>query len=256
MHNKNMEEPFDPYLRWLAIRDPRRPPNHYRLLGIDLFETDIEVIQNAADRQMTHIRRFQGGKHAAESQQVLNELAAAKVCLLDAGKKAAYDAALRAGAPPAPRVVTPPPLPRGRDFSTAAPQVSSVSAEEVSIPSLPLPLAKLQERQTGNYAPAAEPKSSRPFPSETKFNVFSISFYLSVAVAVSAILIGIFVLWSNARKKTEAPPPANSIQEDEKPNIAPTPPTITPKSAEDKTNHKNQRQENVRQENEGKEKID
>ncbi len=56
-----MEEAFDPYLQWLAIRDPKRPPNHYRLLGVDPFESDLEVIQNAADRQMTHIRRFQGG---------------------------------------------------------------------------------------------------------------------------------------------------------------------------------------------------
>ena len=95
-HNKSMEEPFDPYLQWLAIRDPRRPPNHYRMLGLDLFESDLEVIQNAADRQMTHIRRFQGGKHSAESQRLLNELASAKICLLQAEKKAAYDAMLRA----------------------------------------------------------------------------------------------------------------------------------------------------------------
>jgi hypothetical protein len=78
-HNKNMEEKFDPYLHWLGIRDPQRPPNHYRLLGLEPFETDPEVILNAADRQMMHIRRFQGGRHSLESQQVLNELAAANL---------------------------------------------------------------------------------------------------------------------------------------------------------------------------------
>jgi hypothetical protein len=91
-----MPEPFDPYLHWLGIRDPQRPPNHYRLLGVELFESDPEVISNAADRQMAHVRTFQSGRHLAESQKLLNELAAAKVCLLNPEKKAAYDAQLLA----------------------------------------------------------------------------------------------------------------------------------------------------------------
>ncbi|MCH2183649.1 MAG: hypothetical protein MK108_16750, partial [Mariniblastus sp.] len=28
---------FDPYLKWLGIRDDERPPNHYRLLGFDQY---------------------------------------------------------------------------------------------------------------------------------------------------------------------------------------------------------------------------
>jgi hypothetical protein len=57
-----MAESFDPYLSWLGIRAAERPPNHYRLLGIELFERDSDVIATAADRQMTHIRSFQSGK--------------------------------------------------------------------------------------------------------------------------------------------------------------------------------------------------
>lgn len=91
-----MAEAFDPYLQWLGIRDTQRPPNHYRLLGVELFEADPEVLHNAVDRQMAHIRTFQSGKRSAESQRVLNELAAARVCLLNAEKKAAYDAKLKA----------------------------------------------------------------------------------------------------------------------------------------------------------------
>ncbi len=85
---------FDPYRKWLGIRDPERPPNHYRLLGVDLFEHDPEVLQSAADRQMAHIRNFSTGPHAEDSQRILNELAAAKVCLLDPAQRAAYDATL------------------------------------------------------------------------------------------------------------------------------------------------------------------
>lgn len=91
-----MSEQFDPYLHWLGIRDPQRPPNYYRLLGIELFESDPEVISNAADRQMAHVRTFQTGKHSALSQKILNELAAAKLCLLNPEKKAQYDAQLLA----------------------------------------------------------------------------------------------------------------------------------------------------------------
>lgn len=89
-----MPEAFDPYLYWLGIRDPLRPPSHYRLLGVDLFESDPEVLANAADRQMAHVRTFQAGRHAAEAGRLLTEIAAARVCLLNPQKKAEYDAAL------------------------------------------------------------------------------------------------------------------------------------------------------------------
>ena len=51
---------------------------------VALFESDPDVIANAADRQMAHVRTFQTGPNAAHSQRLLNELAAAKVCLLNA----------------------------------------------------------------------------------------------------------------------------------------------------------------------------
>ena len=82
---------FDPYHQWLGIRDAERPPNHYRLLGVEMFEADPAVIDHAADRQMAHLRTFQNGPHSDASQQLLNEVAAARVCLLDATKKAVYD---------------------------------------------------------------------------------------------------------------------------------------------------------------------
>ena len=67
---------------------------HYRLLGIGPYEDDPDVIENAADRQMGHVRTFQSGKHSQISQRILNELAAAKITLLNPEKKAAYDQAL------------------------------------------------------------------------------------------------------------------------------------------------------------------
>lgn len=91
-----MSEEFDPYLKWLGIREADRPPNNYQLLGLEPFESDPEVISNAADRQMAHVRTFQTGRHSAISQRVLNELATARVTLLNPDKKRVYDAQLRA----------------------------------------------------------------------------------------------------------------------------------------------------------------
>jgi len=132
-------EDFDPYLLWLGIRDPGRPPNYYRLLGVELFESDPDVLVNAADRQMSHVRTFQTGKHVAESQRILNELATAKLCLLDPQRKAEYDAQLMAQlraasqayasvaapvaapaeAPPAPMVT---PVPATSDWPSRSPR--------------------------------------------------------------------------------------------------------------------------------------
>ncbi len=86
---------FDPYHQWLGIQLKDQPPNHYRLLGIEAFEDDPTVIGNAADQRMAHLRNFQSGKHSRDSQRLLNEVAAAKVCLLNSEQKAEYDRELR-----------------------------------------------------------------------------------------------------------------------------------------------------------------
>lgn len=89
-----MSDDFDPYRKWLGIPVEEQPPNHYRMLGIPLFESDWDVIENAAHRQMAYVRTFQNGKHAELSQRLLTELAAAKVCLMSPERKAEYDRGL------------------------------------------------------------------------------------------------------------------------------------------------------------------
>jgi len=90
-----MAESFDPYHRWLGIPPDEQPADHYRLLGLSLFEGDPEVIRDAAERQIAHVQRYGLGRHLALSQQILNELAEAKACLLDPARKAAYDETFR-----------------------------------------------------------------------------------------------------------------------------------------------------------------
>jgi hypothetical protein len=82
---------FDPYHRWLGIPIDEQPPNFYRLLGLVEFESDGEVIQDAADRQMSHVKRYAAGAHREVANQILNELAKAQLTLLDPNSRKEYD---------------------------------------------------------------------------------------------------------------------------------------------------------------------
>jgi hypothetical protein len=109
-----MPEEFDAYHKWLGIAPKDQPPHHYRLLGIDLFEADGDVIASAADQRMAHVRSFQAGRHSDLSQKILNQIAAARVCLLHPKKKAHYDRQLREQLSPpsvSPAAASPPATP-------------------------------------------------------------------------------------------------------------------------------------------------
>jgi hypothetical protein len=87
---------FDPYHKWLGIPPEEQPPHHYRLLGLKTFESDSEVVDAAADRQMAFLQTCATGEHVEASQNLLNRVSAARVCLLNSNKKAAYDTKLKA----------------------------------------------------------------------------------------------------------------------------------------------------------------
>lgn len=91
-----MTDQFDPYHSWLAIPKHEQPADHYRLLGLPRYEESPDVISNAADQRSHFLRTVQTGRHSAESQRLLNEVAAAAGCLLNPERKAAYDRQLRA----------------------------------------------------------------------------------------------------------------------------------------------------------------
>lgn len=90
-----MPESFDPYYKWLGIPPKDQPPNHYRLLGVETFESDREVIDSFANRHIEYLQQITDGPHVRDAQRVLNELAAARRCLLDPKKKKAYDKTLK-----------------------------------------------------------------------------------------------------------------------------------------------------------------
>jgi serine/threonine protein kinase len=99
MPNEVREE-FDPYYKWLGIPVEQRPPNLYQLVGVQMFEKDFDVIANACDQRMTHLRTYATSQHRREAEQLLNEISAARVTLLTPRLKAGYDSTLRAKYPP------------------------------------------------------------------------------------------------------------------------------------------------------------
>lgn len=87
---------FDAYHKWLGIPPHEQPPNHYRLLGLAPFEADPDVIDVATEQRVAFLHQCATGTHVEESQKLLNELAAARLCLLHVKQKQAYDESLRA----------------------------------------------------------------------------------------------------------------------------------------------------------------
>ncbi|TWU03700.1 FHA domain-containing protein [Neorhodopirellula pilleata] len=87
--------PYNYYHQWLGIKPNDQPPTLYQLLGISQFENDRDVIRNATERQSLHVRRLARGPFTEIGQALLNELAEAKLTLLDDEKRNAYDARLR-----------------------------------------------------------------------------------------------------------------------------------------------------------------
>lgn len=122
------DKPFNPYHKWLGIPPEDQPPHYYRLLALQLFEDDPEVIQSAADQRMAHVRTFQTGTHSEDSQKILNELAAARICLLKPERKAVYDAELKVKLTP--KAIS---APAAAVFPPVAPPVAAAPPPDVPL---------------------------------------------------------------------------------------------------------------------------
>jgi hypothetical protein len=85
---------LDVYRDWLGIKETARPLDFYQLLRLDRFEDNVDRIRRHYRKLNAHARKYSSGKFAELSQQVLNELARAMLCLTDAARKADYDTSL------------------------------------------------------------------------------------------------------------------------------------------------------------------
>jgi hypothetical protein len=153
-----MSEPFDPYYKWLGIPPEDQPPDYYRLLAIRPFEDDADVIDAAAEQRMTLLRSRQTGPHAGASQKLLNEISAARACLLDHDRRRAYDTELKAAAEtPMPEPVVQPAA--VEPLSSPLDDLPVVDPAAVASPPAALPLVADTSRKytSGRYAPPQTP---------------------------------------------------------------------------------------------------
>jgi hypothetical protein len=81
---------LDEYESVLGMPSGPRPPDHYHLLGLELFESSQSVIAAAADGRIVEAEESVLAS-AEQIRQVVDRIRLAKVCLLDLETKAAYD---------------------------------------------------------------------------------------------------------------------------------------------------------------------
>ncbi len=88
---------FNPYHQWLGLPAQVTAPNHYELLGLRLGESSAELIGSAADQRTRRIEPFLPGEQGLLARRLLDQIAAARRCLLDAKAKAEYDRQMDSG---------------------------------------------------------------------------------------------------------------------------------------------------------------
>ena len=176
---------FDPYHKWLGIPPQEQPPNHYRLLALGLFEADPDVIDAAANRQMAYLQQMATGEQMALSQKLLNELSAARLCLLDPKKRAAYDAELRTKL-------------GGPVGEAASSQSGSLEADPLGFLQPAQPNVEPQEVKTREKAepqPTPVPSVAKPSslaPSSQRFPKVLVASGAFAAIVVALILFIVF----------------------------------------------------------------
>ena len=167
----------------MGIPPEEQPPSYYRLLGLVQYESDPEVIENAANQRMAHLRSFQAGRNASDSQRLLNEVAAARVCLLNAEKKAAYDNTLRESeAPPAV-----PPSPTGPPPPLAPSQATP------PIPAPPSPAIEVKEDWIDAHL-----HGHHDGPTDSRFSRSTLFALTGCGVALAAVILLVLFLQGGA----------------------------------------------------------
>jgi hypothetical protein len=220
-----MADSFDPYYTWLGIPPEEQPAHHYRLLGVRIYESNPSVIENAADQRMTYLRTFQTGKHSTLSQKLLNEVAAARVCLSSAKTKQAYDKELKdrldppmppsAASPVAPPTAPPPVAP---PMMAAMPQAYDPQAYQQPIYQQPYQSPVYQQAGYAAYTPEAYGQAAyqppapeqppfiapiiRELPEEpAKFGLWAI-----MATCCAALILGVVgvIVFSKSKQPAES----------------------------------------------------
>ncbi len=206
---------FDAYHIWLGIPPEDQPPDYYRLLGLRQLESRTDVIAMAAERQTSHVRKFASGEHQQRASELLNEIAKARLVLLNPDQRLAYDRQL------------------------PAPETGAPAAPLASQPARPLPLAPQPSSPSPSPPNRRLPASPKSLPSK-KFGArhsvrkrrrSSVAEWLKVAVGgVVGLLLGWWLLQTFILSDDPAPDASGGqlAEATSQPGQAPTESTLDP----------------------------
>jgi hypothetical protein len=254
-----MSDTFDPYYTWLGIPPEDQPASHYRLLGLKDFEANLDVITNAADQRMGHLRTLQTGKKGAISQQLLNEVSAAASTLLVPEKKAAYDQLLRQRHQPQRVLPVAHPLPSSAPvaapppFGTVLPPFGTLPAPGASYapPVIPQPLAPPSPAPQPFVSPVPHPtfaplqgegKHRESKHGEAKQGEAKPARSSSLVIVLAAVVVGalftagvVVVASMNSGPQVAKGPEGAATDNPGNETSAPTPPVVNPSPTNDPT---------------------
>jgi hypothetical protein len=178
---------------------------------------------------MIHLRTLTSGPHGAQSQKLLNEVAAARSCLVEPDRKRQYDQQLRARLPAAqpaqPQVVYQTvmvPVPVPSPYPAAAPPAPQLP---------PMPPPQAPEEPAPNPYSAPLVGSSRISSARRKRGSAAVGGIKLLVGAISGLAIGILAIWIVARSDPFGlfePLPSSTIAKNEKkPKVVVSPPPTT-----------------------------
>jgi len=85
---------FNPYSAWFDIPTNQQPPDHYRLLGVEMLEPDLKVLTRAARKRLAILKTHADGPESSFVRQMKREVEIVYACLIDVDSRMAYDRSL------------------------------------------------------------------------------------------------------------------------------------------------------------------
>ena len=205
-----MAEKFDPYLELLGIAPTSQPMTLYRLLGIEAFESDADVIAKAADRRQRQLKKAESGPHRQHALKLQKTVESARQYLTNDASKNEYDAKLKArlaklrAASPAKRVKRSQPPQEGsspkqknkRTGKTSTPSQSESPRKRRQQPQQPQPAAEKSpsdKQQETSSRSSRRPSNNSPRRAKRKAALPWAWIAGGAGVAVVGVLAFLFV---------------------------------------------------------------
>jgi hypothetical protein len=193
---------------WLDIPSSECPPNHYRLLGLPLFEQDCGKIRAAANQVLTKVATHNRPEDAADVAALRSYIAKVATGLLNPQQKTLYDGELRTRLASAPAVEQVPqaiPLtPLGQHPHAGAP-VAPSTRDEWNRSTVVDPYVEMVEVKPSppRYAQNAVPTAlGAPVPATT----LRIWPWVAGIATVNTLVLGGIVIWLLVRSTPSAQP--------------------------------------------------